>query len=135
MFRVVGRTGTNVLPLPRQHFCTFCAAAEQWFYIFFNLFILGTFYFVFCTQFDGIVHTAMKEPLHNIVINILRVSCRIYTSRFMHNTYISFTFPLVFQSSYSILLPALGPLHLRIPRFPLELLVRDPLVEDRPATV
>ena len=35
----------------------------------------------------------------------------------------------------SILLVDLGPLHLRIPQFPLELLVRDPLVEDRPAFV
>ena len=35
----------------------------------------------------------------------------------------------------SILLFHLGRLHLRIRKFPLELLVRDPLVEDRPAAV
>ena len=35
----------------------------------------------------------------------------------------------------SILLPSLGPLHLGIHRFPLELLVPAPLVEDRPASV
>ena len=52
-----------------------------------------------------------------------------------HHVYISFTFPVVLQSSYRILLPALGPLHLRIPQFPLELLGCYPLVEDRPAAV
>ena len=35
----------------------------------------------------------------------------------------------------SILLVDLGPMHLRIPQFPLELLIRDPLVEDRPTFV
>ena len=39
------------------------------------------------------------------------------------------------SSSDSILLLDLGSLHLRIPQFPLGLLVCDPLVEDGPATV
>ena len=49
--------------------------------------------------------------------------------------YISFTLTLAFQPSDSILPSDLGPLHLRIPQFPLELLVRDLVLEDRPATV
>jgi hypothetical protein len=39
------------------------------------------------------------------------------------------------QRRNNILLPALGPLHLGIHRFPLELLVPAPLVEDGPASV
>ena len=49
--------------------------------------------------------------------------------------YISFTLTHALQPSDSILPSDLGPLYLRIPQFPLELLVRVPLVEDRPATV
>ena len=79
--------------------------------------------------------TTITQHRHEYITSFMQNIYITFTSRFMHNTYISFTVPLVLQSSYSILLPALGPLHLRIPRFPLELLVRDPLVEDRPATV
>ena len=49
--------------------------------------------------------------------------------------YIYFTLTLAFQPSDSILPSDLGPLHLRITQFPIELLVRDHMVEDRPATV
>ena len=49
--------------------------------------------------------------------------------------YISFTLTLAFQPSHSILPSDLGPLHLRIPQFPLELRVRDLVVEDRPTAV
>jgi hypothetical protein len=52
---------------------------------------------------------------------------------YSHTRYISFTHET--QVCNSILLPALGPLHLGIHRFPLELLVPAPLVEDRPASV
>ena len=50
---------------------------------------------------------------------------------YSHTRYISFTHET--QVRNSILLPALGPLHLEIHRFPLELL--GPLVEDGPASV
>ena len=49
--------------------------------------------------------------------------------------YIYFTLTLAFQPSDSILHSDLRPLHLKIPQFTLELLVRDLVVEDRPATV
>ena len=87
----------------------------------------------------------MKEPLlHIIVTNIIHhlilrawsnilQTVHVHTS-FMH-IYISFTLTLALQPADSILLSDLGPLHLWIPQFPLELLVRDPVVEDRPATV
>jgi hypothetical protein len=52
---------------------------------------------------------------------------------YSHTRYISFTHES--QVRNSILLPSLGPLHLGIHRFPLELLVRDLVVEDRPATI
>ena len=91
---------------------------------------------MFCTQFDGTTYsnrhkyiTQFKSSwlVEHIYIRYKRVPCIIYTY-----TYISFTHEL--QSPYSILLPALGPLLLRIHRFPLELLVRAPLVEDCPAS-
>ena len=47
--------------------------------------------------------------------------------------YISFT--LAFEPTHIIVPSDLGPLHLRIPQFPLELRVRDLVVEDRPAAV
>ena len=49
----------------------------------------------------------------------------------MYNLHLFF---IGLQAAYRILLPALGPLHRGIHRFPLELLVRAPLVEDCPAS-
>ena len=122
--------------------CTFCAAAENWFCIFPFIF-LGTFYFVFCTQFDGTTYSnegsTITQHRHEYITQshssclVEHITNGTHTS-FMH-IYISFTVPLALQPPDSILLSDLGPLHLRIPPIPLELLVRDPLVEDRPATV
>ena len=50
----------------------------------------------------------------------------------MYNLHLFF---IALQAAYGILLPALGPLHRGILRFPLELLVRAPLVEDGPTSV
>ena len=49
----------------------------------------------------------------------------------MYNLHLFF---IGLQAAYRILLPALGPLHRGIHRFPLELLVRALLVEDCPAS-
>ena len=63
-----------------------------------------------------------------------RAWSNILHTSFMH-IYISFALTLSLKPSDSILPSVLGPLHLRIPQIPLELLVRDPVVEDHPATV
>ena len=95
-------------------------------------FFLAHFIFVFCTQFDGTTYSN-----HHIYItqfklsNIYYIYGR-YTRVLPFIVYISFTYAL--QSSYGILLPALGPLDRGIHIFPLELLVRAPLVEDGPAS-
>ena len=49
----------------------------------------------------------------------------------MYNLHLFF---IALQAAYGILLPALGPLHRGIHRFPLELLIRALLVEDCPAS-
>ena len=46
-----------------------------------------------------------------------------------------FTIPIVYTQPSSIPLLGLGLLHPRIPPIPPELLVRDPLAEDRPVDV
>ena len=46
-----------------------------------------------------------------------------------------FTIPIVYTQPSSIPLVCLGLLHPRIPPIPPELLVRDPLAEDRPVDV
>jgi len=74
-----------------------------------------------------VLHIAIVTKIY-YTIQIVMLS-RTYS----HTRYISFTHET--RVSNSILLPALGPLHLGIHRFPLELLVPAPLVEDRPASV
>ena len=79
------------------------------------------------------------EPLLHIIVTnnthlIRRAWSNILHMSFMH-IYISFTLTLSLKPSDSILPSDLVPLHLRIPLFPPELLVRDLVVEDRPATV
>ena len=50
----------------------------------------------------------------------------------MYNLHLFF---IALQAAYRILLPALGHLHRGIHKFPLELLVRVLVLEDRPASV
>ena len=129
-------------------FCALFVPRQKINFVFFHLFIWALFILCFALN-SMVLHTAMKEALlHNIVTNILhnliRRACTT-TSRYIHlsngthtsfmHIYISFTVPIAVQPPDSILLSDLGPLHLRIPPIPLELLVRDPLVEDCPATV
>ena len=51
-------------------FCTFCAAAEALgfrVFVFFHLFVLGTFYFMFCTLINSMVlHTANDAAMRTI---------------------------------------------------------------------
>ena len=110
-------------------------------FIFFHLFIWALFILCFAlnsmvlhrnhyyTSSSRIYYTHL---IHRAWSNILQ-TVHVHTN-FMH-IYISFTLTLALQPSYNILLSDLGPLNLRIPQFPHELLVRDPLLEDRPATV
>ena len=80
-------------------------------------FFLAHFIFVFCTQFDGTTYSN-----HHIYItqfklsNIYYIYGR-YTRVLPCIIYISF---IALQSSYGILLPALGPLDRGIHIFPLE---------------
>ena len=61
--------------------------------------------------------------------------CRTYIHTMSSSMYNLHLFFIALQAAYGILLPALGPLHRGIHRFPLELLVRGPLVEDGPASI
>src|SRR4051812_10713826 len=53
----------------------------------------------------------------------------------LHTKVALFTIPIVYTQPNSIPLLGLGLLHPRIPPIPPELLVHDPLVEDRPVDV
>ena len=74
-----------------------------------------------------VLHIAIVSKIY-YTIQIVMLS-RLYS----HTRYTSFTHKT--QVCTSILLTGLGPLHRGIHRFPLELLVPAPLVEDGPASV
>ena len=90
---------------------------------------------MFCTKFDGTTYnnegTTITHHRHEYITHISFV---VLGRTYYKWSNIYFTLTIAFQPSDSILLSDLGPLHLRIPQFPLELLVRVPVIEDRPTT-